>query len=128
MSNTSRSSARGRWGRGGRLGTHLHLELFGWGPKGREFKSRRPDCGGAGDVRKLIRRDFRAPAASDRMNRSSPLSVPESPALSSSQLAKVTDLGEERTADAGDLLFQVGDHDYPFIAILTGEVAMLDGA
>ena len=79
-------------------------------------------------MRKLIRRDFRAPAASDRMNRSSPLSVPESPALSSSQLAKVTDLGEERTADAGDVLFQVGDHDYPFIAILKGEVAMLDGA
>jgi hypothetical protein len=55
---------RGRWGRGGRSGTHLHLKLFGWGPKGREFKSRRPDCGNAGDVRKLIRRDSRAPAAS----------------------------------------------------------------
>src|SRR6476661_1128418 len=62
------------------------------------------------------------------MNRSSPLTVPESPALSPSQLAKVTDLGEERTADAGDVLFRVGDHDYPFIAILKGEVAMLDGA
>ena len=48
--------------------------------------------------------------------------------MSPSQLAKVTDLGEERTADADDVLFQVGDHDYPFIAILKGEVAMLDGA
>jgi thioredoxin reductase (NADPH) len=62
------------------------------------------------------------------MNRSSPLTVPESPALSSSQLARITDLGEERTADAGDVLFQVGDDHYPFIAILEGEVAMLDGA
>ncbi|MGH2966269.1 MAG: FAD-dependent oxidoreductase [Solirubrobacterales bacterium] len=62
------------------------------------------------------------------MNRSSPLTVPESPALSPSQLARITDLGEERTADAGDVLFQVGDDDYPFIAILEGEVAMLDGA
>ena len=79
-------------------------------------------------MRKLILPDFRAPRPPDRMNRSSPLRVPESPALSPSQLAKVTDLGEERTADAGDVLFQVGDHDYPFIAILKGEVAMLDGA
>ncbi len=62
------------------------------------------------------------------MNRSSPLTVPESPALSPSQLARITDLGEERTADAGDVLFQVGDDDYPFIAIREGEVAMLDGA
>jgi thioredoxin reductase (NADPH) len=62
------------------------------------------------------------------MNRSSPPSVPESPALSPSQLARVAELGEERTADAGDVLFQVGDNGYPFIAILEGEVALLDGA
>ena len=62
------------------------------------------------------------------MNRSSPPRVPESPALSPSQLAKVAELGEERTADAGDVLFQVGDDRYPFIAILEGEVAILDGA
>ncbi len=62
------------------------------------------------------------------MNRPSPLRVPESPVLSPSQLARVTDLGEERTADAGDVLFQVGDDRYPFIAILEGEVAILDGA
>jgi thioredoxin reductase (NADPH) len=62
------------------------------------------------------------------MNRSSPLRVPESPALSPSQLARVADLGEELTADAGDVLFRVGDDRYPFIAILEGEVAVLDGA
>ena len=62
------------------------------------------------------------------MNGSSPLRVPESPALSPSQLAKVADLGTERTADAGDVLFQVGDDRYPFITILEGEVAILDGA
>src|SRR6476646_9711224 len=62
------------------------------------------------------------------MNRQSSLTVPESPALSPSQLARITDLGAERTADAGDVLFRVGDHDYPFIAILEGEVALLDGA
>jgi thioredoxin reductase (NADPH) len=33
--------------------------------------------------------------------------IPESPALSESQLAKLADLGEERTADTGDVLFQV---------------------
>jgi thioredoxin reductase (NADPH) len=54
--------------------------------------------------------------------------VPESPALSPSQLGKVTKLGEERTANAGDVLFRVGDDHYPFIAILEGEVAILDAA
>jgi thioredoxin reductase (NADPH) len=62
------------------------------------------------------------------MNASRPRSVPESPALSPSQLAKIAELGEERTADVGDVLFHVGDHRFPFVAILDGEVAMLDGA
>jgi thioredoxin reductase (NADPH) len=53
---------------------------------------------------------------------------PASPTLSASQLATLTALGEERTADVGDVLFRVGDPRYPFIAILEGEVAILDGA
>ena len=36
--------------------------------------------------------------------------------------------GEERTAAVGDVLFQVGDRRYPFIAILEGEAAILDAA
>jgi thioredoxin reductase (NADPH) len=62
------------------------------------------------------------------MNKSSPLRVPESPALSPAQLTKLAEHGEERTAGAGDLLYQVGDHGFPFVAILEGEVALLDGA
>jgi thioredoxin reductase (NADPH) len=51
-----------------------------------------------------------------------------SPLLSSSQLATLTDLGEERTAEVGDVLYQVGDSTYPFVAIREGEVAILDAA
>ena len=36
--------------------------------------------------------------------------------------------GEERTAQVGETLFQIGDESYPFAAILEGEVAVLDGA
>ena len=36
--------------------------------------------------------------------------------------------GEERTAEVGDVLFEVGDERYPFIAILEGEAAVLDTA
>jgi thioredoxin reductase (NADPH) len=36
--------------------------------------------------------------------------------------------GEERTAAAGDVLFDVGDERYPLIAILEGEAAILDAA
>ena len=62
------------------------------------------------------------------MNTPSAPRVPESPALSPTQLAKIGELGEERTADAGDVLFRAGDDRYPFVAILEGEVALLDGA
>jgi thioredoxin reductase (NADPH) len=48
--------------------------------------------------------------------------------LSESQLATLAELGEERSAAVGDVLFQVGDPTYPFIAILEGEVAIFDGA
>jgi thioredoxin reductase (NADPH) len=53
---------------------------------------------------------------------------PPSVALSSSQLARLAELGEERRADVGDVLYRVGDRSYPFIAIIEGEVAIEDGA
>ena len=53
---------------------------------------------------------------------------PPSPTLSASQLARLAELGEERTAEAGETLYQVGDRDYPFIAIIEGEAAILDAA
>jgi thioredoxin reductase (NADPH) len=48
--------------------------------------------------------------------------------LSGSQLASLAQLGEERSAAVGDVLFRVGDTRYPFIAIVEGEVAILDAA
>ncbi len=36
--------------------------------------------------------------------------------------------GEERTAEVGDVLFEVGDETYPFIAIREGEAKILDGS
>jgi thioredoxin reductase (NADPH) len=56
------------------------------------------------------------------------VSTPPSPVLSASQLAKLRSHGEERSAEVGDVLFRVGDARYPLIAILEGEVAILDGA
>jgi len=53
---------------------------------------------------------------------------PPSPTLSASQLATLRGLGEERTAGTGEVLYHVGDRDYPFIAIVDGEVAILDSA
>jgi thioredoxin reductase (NADPH) len=49
-----------------------------------------------------------------------------SPPLSASQLATLADLGEERTAEVGDVLYRVGDRRYPFIAILEGQVVIRD--
>ncbi|MDX6467764.1 MAG: thioredoxin reductase [Gaiellaceae bacterium] len=51
-----------------------------------------------------------------------------SPILSSSQLALLAEHGEERRAAVGDVLFQVGDRSYPFMAILEGEATVFDGA
>jgi thioredoxin reductase (NADPH) len=48
------------------------------------------------------------------------------PVLSDEQFAALADRGEERTAKAGDVLFEVGDKRYPFIAILEGEAAVMD--
>ena len=54
--------------------------------------------------------------------------MPDSPMLSVSQLATLAELGEERTADVGEVWYGVGAQSYPFIAILDGEVAILDPA
>ncbi len=48
--------------------------------------------------------------------------------LSDSQLATLAELGDEHTADVGDVLYRVGDQRYPFIAIVEGEVAIVDAA
>ena len=56
------------------------------------------------------------------------MEAPASPLLSDSQLAALSEHGEERTADVGDVLYRVGDRSYPLIAILEGEVAILDAA
>jgi len=56
------------------------------------------------------------------------VSTPASPPLSSSQLTALATIGEERSAPVGELLYQVGDQPYPFIAILEGEVAIIDAA
>jgi thioredoxin reductase (NADPH) len=48
--------------------------------------------------------------------------------LTGSQLAKIAAIGEERTAQAGDTLYRVGDQRVPFIAIIEGLVAILDAA
>lgn len=52
--------------------------------------------------------------------------VVTSPVLSTSQLATLRQHGEERSAAVGDVLFQVGDRRFPFIAIVEGEAAVLD--
>ena len=56
------------------------------------------------------------------------MASPASPTLSAGQLETLAAIGEERTADVGDVLFRVGDRTYPFIAIIEGEVAILDAA
>jgi thioredoxin reductase (NADPH) len=48
--------------------------------------------------------------------------------LSESQLATLAEHGEERRASVGEKLFEVGDESYPFIAIVEGEVAVIDAA
>src|SRR5881227_3195696 len=40
----------------------------------------------------------------------------------------IAGLGEERTADVGDVLYRIGDARYPFIAIVEGEFAIHDAA
>jgi thioredoxin reductase (NADPH) len=54
------------------------------------------------------------------------MAAPVSPPLSAQQLETLRVVGHERFADAGDVLYRVGDRHYPFIAILDGEVAIHD--
>jgi len=56
------------------------------------------------------------------------LSTPVSPLLSPSQLEALAEIGDERSAPAGELLYRVGDRTYPFVAIREGEVAIVDAA
>ena len=53
---------------------------------------------------------------------------PLSPPLSPGQLETLAAVGEERTAAEGEFLFRIGDARYPFIVVLEGEAAILDGA
>jgi thioredoxin reductase (NADPH) len=54
--------------------------------------------------------------------------VPATRVLSSSQLALLAEAGEERTAEVGERLYEIGDPTYPFIAVIEGEAAILDGS
>jgi thioredoxin reductase (NADPH) len=54
------------------------------------------------------------------------MTSPVSRVLSESQLDLLARHGEEKTAAVGDVLFEVGDETYPFIAIREGEAAILD--
>ena len=70
------------------------------------------------------RRRVRAPGYARPMA----VPLPAAPSLSAAQLATLAAVGEERTARVGDVLYDVGDATYPFIAIQEGEVAILDAA
>jgi thioredoxin reductase (NADPH) len=54
--------------------------------------------------------------------------LPVSRVLSSSQLSMLAEYGEERTAEVGETLFEVGDETYPFVAVVEGEVMVTDAA
>jgi thioredoxin reductase (NADPH) len=56
------------------------------------------------------------------------VATPDSPMLSAAQLGRLAELGEERSAAVGDVLYAVGDREYPFIAVVEGEVAIVDPA
>ena len=58
----------------------------------------------------------------------SPVLRPPTAALSASQLAALAELGEERIAEIGDVLYRVGDDRYPFIVLLEGQVSIRDAA
>ncbi len=54
------------------------------------------------------------------------MAAPVNRVLSSSQLATLAELGEERTAKIGEILYKIGDPTYPFVAIIEGEATILD--
>jgi thioredoxin reductase (NADPH) len=55
------------------------------------------------------------------------VSGPSTRVLSGSQLEVLARNGEERTAEVGETLYEIGDASYPFIAILEGEAQIIDG-
>jgi thioredoxin reductase (NADPH) len=55
-----------------------------------------------------------------------PKKIVPSRVLSSAQLETLAEVGEERTAEVGETLYEIGDESYPFIAIVEGEVAVTD--
>src|SRR4030088_1610594 len=69
-------------------------------------------------------------AAADppRLAEQLPVAEPATRVLSATQLALLAEHGEERTAEVGDTLYQIGDETYPFIAIIDGEAVVRDGA
>jgi thioredoxin reductase (NADPH) len=54
------------------------------------------------------------------------MAAPVSRVLSQSQLDMLAEHGEERSAAAGEVLFEVGDATYPLIAIRAGEASIRD--
>ena len=54
--------------------------------------------------------------------------APAARILSSTQIEMLAEHGEEHTAEVGEKLYEIGDATYPFIAIVEGEAAILDGA
>ncbi len=54
--------------------------------------------------------------------------APAARILSSTQIEMLAEHGDEHTAQVGEKLYEIGDATYPFIAILEGEAAILDGA
>jgi thioredoxin reductase (NADPH) len=47
------------------------------------------------------------------------------PALSEAQIARIALHATEVSIDAGTILFDAGDHDYPFFVVLEGEIAVV---
>lgn len=56
------------------------------------------------------------------------MSGPVTRVLSATQFETLSRHGEERTAAVGEVLFEVGDETYPFIAIREGEASVQDAA
>src|SRR3984893_8693320 len=72
------------------------------------------------------RHDLSGSALNRRHGGTNVSTPPASPLLPPSQLATLAEIGEERSAPVGELLYRIGDRIYPFIAILEGEVAIVD--
>src|SRR6266566_9441956 len=62
------------------------------------------------------------------MSMSSPADQPAIRVLSGSQLDLLREHGDERTAEVGEKLYEIGDETYPFIAIIQGEAKIVDAA